>query len=138
MTTLAKSRARELLRTYCISNPDGLRNLEEIANAEGLIVEDVPLDNCQGKIRYEGSYGLIKVSSAIRERGTRRFVIAHEMGHFFNEKSKLIRCTSQDMLPVKSHPQGDAPLAQKKVSEDDANAFAVEPAYEERMVRGLR
>ncbi|MGO9480694.1 MAG: ImmA/IrrE family metallo-endopeptidase [Candidatus Kryptoniota bacterium] len=30
------------------------------------------------------------------------------------------------MLPVKSRPEADAPLAQKKVSEDDANAFAVE------------
>lgn len=116
MTALAEGRARELLNAYCIKSPEGLKNLDEIANAEGLIVEDADLSNCQGKIAYEETMGLIKVSTAVREPGARRFVIAHEMGHFFNEKSKLNRCASQDMLPVKS----------KKVGEDDANAFAVE------------
>jgi hypothetical protein len=52
----------------------------------------------------------------VREVGTRRFIIAHEMGHFFNERSKLNRCTPQDIVPVKS----------KRESENDANDFATE------------
>lgn len=116
MTALAESRARELLRAYCITSPEGLRNLEEIANAEGLIVEDARLINCQGKIRYEESYGLIKVSNAIREPGTRRFVTAHEMGHYYNDKKRETFCKAEDLIGVKSN----------KVDEDNANAFAVE------------
>ncbi|MGO9480697.1 MAG: hypothetical protein ACLP05_02790 [Candidatus Kryptoniota bacterium] len=44
------------------------------------------------------------------------------MRHFFNEKYKLNKCTSQDMLPVKA----------RKVSEDNAHAIAVELLMKEK------
>jgi len=116
MMALPESRARDLLLRYNISSPDGLRDLEAIANAEGLIIEDAPLANCQGKIVYDESCGLIRISTAIREAGTKRFTIAHEMGHFFNEKPHFNNCTRNDLLPVRSH----------RTSENNANAFAVE------------
>ena len=93
----------------------------------------MPLKNCQGKIVYEsaeGGFGLIRINASIHEPGPRRFVIAHEIGHFFNEKVPLKRCTSQDMIPVRS---GHG-------SENDANAFAVELLMKEewftRFVKG--
>ena len=116
MTALAESKARELHRTYCITGPEDLADLEAIANAECIIIEEAYLANCQGKIRYEQDCGLIKISSAIREPGARRFVIAHEMGHFFSESSRLNNCSSRYLTPVRSNPQ----------NENNANAFAVE------------
>jgi Zn-dependent peptidase ImmA (M78 family) len=116
MTGLSEARARQLLREYCIENPTQLGNLEEIANAEGLIVEDASLDYCEASIIYEESYGLVKISKNIREPGARRFALAHEMGHFYNDKLRLHRCSSEDLLTLKS----------KKMLEDNANAFAVE------------
>lgn len=84
MSATAKANAKLLLKKYCITKPEEL-NLEKIANAEKIIVEEGRLDTHQGRIIYAENHGLIKIRQDIREASQKRFVLAHELGHYFNE-----------------------------------------------------
>jgi len=84
MNPLAKANAVQLLRKYCYSSQDEL-NVEELLYAEGHYLIEQPLTHAQGEIRFDGSFGLITVDSGITSYGQKRFVIAHELGHFYNE-----------------------------------------------------
>lgn len=77
--------ASELIDNYCISSPDKL-DIEEIAWAEKLVIKEIPLKNYMGMINFTSKYGLITINSETHEPGQRKFTLAHEMGHFFNEK----------------------------------------------------
>lgn len=110
--------AAELIDTYCIPSPDKL-NIEEIAWAENLVIKEIPLRNYMGMINFNNKLGLITINSELTEPGQRKFTLAHEMGHFFNEKdlpSHLKGCTSDDLSNFKSN----------KRNENDANQFAAE------------
>jgi len=123
----ARLKAEKLIKNYFITSPKEL-NLEEIANAENLIVEEETLNSHLGRITYGDGYGLIKISTAIESTGAKRFTLAHEMGHFYNEKLrmknlsnpltdyKLMECSESDILSFKSVRQ----------KENEANEFAAE------------
>ncbi|CUT00872.1 ImmA/IrrE family metallo-endopeptidase [Candidatus Chrysopegis kryptomonas] len=115
MNALAKAKARNLHEKYCISTPDDLVDIEKIANAEFLIVEEAELKDCLGVLVNSGDYGLIRISNKIKEPGQKRFVIAHEMGHFYNDRKFLRECDEGDIICLKSSQ-----------IEFDANEFAVE------------
>ena len=115
-----EKKAVELIEKYCIESPARL-NLEEIANAEYLIVEETDTDNYQGKINFNEEYGLISINKNIAEPGAKRFTLAHELGHYCNEKLKiknykLMQCKLTDIY---SYNVG-------QVRESDANIFAAE------------
>lgn len=84
MGATAKANANLLLKKYCITKPEEL-DLEKIANAENLIVEEGRLDSHHGRIIYSENHGLIKIKQDIKETSQKRFITAHEMGHYFNE-----------------------------------------------------
>jgi len=114
----AKLKAEKLIENYFITSPKEL-NLEEIANAENLIVEEENLKSHSGRITYGDGYGLIKISTAIEGTGAKRFTLAHEMGHFYNENKRLngmYGCMAEDILSFKSREQ----------HENEANEFAAE------------
>ena len=111
----ARAKARLLLDNYYIKGPYEL-NLERLANAECLMIEEAELNNYLGMINFGDGYGLIKVSRNIKEYGQKRFVIAHEMGHFYTQKCNHKHCDSHDLLAYK-HDNGH---------ENDANEFAAE------------
>ncbi len=122
-------KAKEIIIKYDVRSPTKL-NLEEIANAENLIVEEIDMNECLGKIIYEDGYGLIKINCKAQEQRQKRFTIAHELGHYYNEKDALTRplpkgegkcarvykCTTLDMYSFKS----------PKIYENEANEFAAE------------
>lgn len=107
-----------LFEEYSITSPDD-SNIEKIAFGESLIIEESDLSECLGKINFTKSGGLITVDIKIKGRGQKRFTIAHEMGHFFNEhhliERKKYSCLNSDFFPN----------AIKK-RENDANEFAAE------------
>lgn len=110
--------AADLIDEYCISCPKEL-NIEEIANAENLFIVERPLKNFLGMINYKQNYGLITINSGITGITQKTFTITHEMGHFFNERTKaahLRGCSADDLISYKS----------KKHNEDNANLFAAE------------
>ena len=113
--TEPEKRAIELIEKYCIDSPPRL-NLEEIANAEYLIIEETAAKNYQGRINFNDGYGLISINKNISESGAKRFTISHEMGHFFLEKEKRFNkhsCSFVDIFGKKNH-------------ESNANKFAAE------------
>ncbi len=118
MNSLPYTKAESLLNFYSINSPH--YNLEEIANAEGLIVEEDDLPNHLGRISFSSAYGLIKIDSKIKETGQKRFTLAHEMGHYFNEReiraNGFYKCTALDMYSFKS----------QMTYENEANEFASE------------
>ncbi|MBI5662738.1 MAG: ImmA/IrrE family metallo-endopeptidase [Ignavibacterium album] len=80
-----KKIAEQIIDKYCIKNPRDL-NLEEIANAEGLIIEESNISGSLGKIIFNDDYGLILINKSINNEGLKRFTIAHEMGHYLINK----------------------------------------------------
>ena len=112
-------RAERLLKDYCINSASEL-NLEELANSEYLIVEEEDLSNHLGRISFSSEYGLIKIDSKIKDVGQKRFTLAHEMGHYFNEReiraNRFYKCTALDMYSFKS----------QMTYENEANEFASE------------
>jgi Zn-dependent peptidase ImmA (M78 family) len=111
----AKAKARLLLDKYFIEGPAEL-NLERLANAENLIIEEAELNNYLGMINFGSGYGIIKISKDIREYGQKQFVIAHEMGHFYTQNCNHKHCNSNDLLAYKAD----------NGYENDANQFAAE------------
>ncbi len=83
-----ENKAKLLLEEYNIKTAADL-DLEELAGAEYLIVEEEDLSNHLGRISFGSEYGLIKIDSKIKEPGQKRFTLGHEMGHYFNERDAL-------------------------------------------------
>ena len=110
-----EKKAKELIEKYCIDSPARL-NLEEIANAEYLIVEETDTDNYLGKINFNENFGLVSISRSIAEPGAKRFTLAHELGHFINEREKRFLKHSCTFIDIYG----------KKVHEINANIFAAE------------
>jgi Zn-dependent peptidase ImmA (M78 family) len=106
-------KAVELIEKYCIDSPARL-NLEKIANAEFLIVEETDTDAYLGKINFNENYGLVSISRSISEPGARRFTLAHELGHFINEREKRFHKHSCSFIDIYG----------KQTLEKNANIFA--------------
>lgn len=78
--------AEHLINKYCIKSHRDL-NLNEIANAEMLVIEETKLNGLLGKVIFNEDFGLIQINSSITNEGLKRFTIAHEMGHYLISKN---------------------------------------------------
>ena len=111
--------AIKLLDYYGIYKPEDLK-LEEISFAENLIVDEEPMDNVLGRIQFKNGLSLVKINSNIVDKGQKRFTLAHEMGHYFNERdirtNGMYSCSDDDINSFKSN----------KTWEANANEFASE------------
>ncbi len=87
---LPKSHARILLEKYAVDNPTELE-IEAIANAEKLIIREDEMSGAIGRITFSNGSGVITIKKDIKEVSQKRFTIAHEMGHFFNERGAGIK-----------------------------------------------
>lgn len=115
MSALARAEARKLLKKYCINSPAEL-DIEKLAAAEHLIIEDQDLNNFIGMINYGKGYGIIKIDKNLKTAGQRRFVIAHEMGHYYNDNKNGLGCSQLDLLSYNINTN----------AESIANTFAAE------------
>jgi len=122
-----EKKAVELIEKYCIDSPSRL-NLEEIANAESLIVEEIDTNAYLGNINFNEHYGLISISRSIVEPGAKRFTLAHELGHYCNEKLNLAyrQAGIKNYKLMQCKPDDIYSYNVKKVSENNANIFAAE------------
>jgi Zn-dependent peptidase ImmA (M78 family) len=124
METIARNKstavknAERLINEYRISGPVEL-DLELAANAEGIVVEESDLGNLLGKITYDTECGIIKINCRIKEEGQKRFTLAHELGHYFNEYDLKTNPFYQHIDHFFSFNTG-------KKFEDEANEFAAE------------
>jgi Zn-dependent peptidase ImmA (M78 family) len=92
--------------------------IEEIANALGVIVKEVPIKGSEGRILIKGETGIVSVSNAITHYGKKNFVIGHEIGHFILHKNLTSLFSDTHKTLLEWHKKG--------VHEQQANEFASE------------
>ena len=117
MSVVAKANARKLLTEYCIDKPEDL-SLMDITYGEQLLVELKPIKNAYGRILFDSENAIITINSDIKDEGHSRFVLAHELGHFYNDrriKNKFI-CGAKELASFTSYNE----------IEFNANVFAAE------------
>ena len=101
-----------------IPDPRSL-DIRAIAYLRGVLVEDRLLVGAQGRIVIRGSRAKVAVDSSIPEEGRKRFVAAHELGHFelHRQEAHLFKCKEEYFeLWQKQNP----------AIEREANVFASE------------
>lgn len=87
MSVVAIAKANIIVQEYGISSPEDI-DLELIAFERGLIIQEKELIGCEGRLISNKNYGMIIINKSIRENGKKRFIIAHEMGHYELQKGK--------------------------------------------------
>ncbi|MCH7973855.1 MAG: ImmA/IrrE family metallo-endopeptidase, partial [Bacteroidetes bacterium] len=117
MNPLAKAAAKKIINYYGITEPNEI-DIYAIVFDRDLFIWDKKIDGAQGRLICRGKKGIITVDSSIHYEARKRFVIAHELGHFELHKDK----TSVNICDE------EALLSQYKESafEYDANVFAGE------------
>jgi len=116
--TIAALKARDLLKELNILEPDEI-NIESIAAYKNAPVRYEPLKDMDGRIVREGDSAVITVNSRITYEGQKRFVIAHELGHFFlHPKTRQVESVNKDQTTNWSDRQ--------EIEEYEANIFAAE------------
>lgn len=93
----AKLKAREIVKSLGIDDASDLV-LEDIAMIRGALVKEGNLKGAEGRLSSYGTNGLITVKSNIPELGRKRFIIAHELGHFelHIKESTTFSCSDTD------------------------------------------
>src|SRR4051812_23328446 len=79
---IAVAKADDLLNELHILEPDEI-DIERIATFKGAEVRYAPLQGMDGCLVRDSESAVITVRSSLRFEGQKRFVIAHELGHFF-------------------------------------------------------
>lgn len=115
---IAATKARDLLKELNILEPDEIE-IEHIAAFKDAPVRYEPLQGMDGRIVRKGNAAIITVNSAINYEEQKRFVIAHELGHYFlHPRTRQIESVSRD--------QANNWSEQQEVEEYEANIFAAE------------
>src|SRR5437870_4302042 len=78
---IAVAKADDLLNELHIREPDEI-DVERIAIFKGAEVRYAPLQGMDGCLVRKGHSAVITIRSSLKYEGKRRFVIAHELGHF--------------------------------------------------------
>jgi len=130
--TIAALKARELLKELNILEPDEI-DVELIAAYKNAPVRYEPLKGMDGRIVREGDTAIITVNSGISYEGQKRFVIAHELGHFFlHPKTRQVESVNKEQTTNWSDRQ--------EIEEYEANIFAAEllmpSAMFSKMIKG--
>lgn len=88
-------KAREIIKELYIEEASHI-NIEAIALTRGAIVKEEDMKGADGRLSALGGSGLITVRKDIPERRKKRFVIAHELGHFELHKHELPSISCSD------------------------------------------
>jgi len=117
MASRAANLAQRVIQEYGISDPNDIL-LHAIAYERGVIVNEKPIKGAEGRLITNKSNGIIVVNSNIREQGKKRFVIAHELGHFemHRNSEKFSIC----------EPEAFIDWHKNRPHETEANEFAAE------------
>jgi len=123
----ALNRAKEIVKELSIEEPAHI-DLEAIAFQLGAIIKQGPMRGADGRLATLGSQGLITVREDIPEDGKKRFVMAHEIGHYelHRKEFPLISCSDEDFYKWNADNQH---------LEVEANHFASELLMPEDMYK---
>lgn len=116
MSVLAKAEAQKIIDYYGISSPEEIE-LNIISSGLGVYIEEKDIDGSEGRITHDGKRGFIAVNSQITYLPKKRFVIAHELGHFrLHKNTRLFNCEKEVFFNWQA----------KGSQESEANIFAAE------------
>lgn len=87
--------AEQILLSLGIRTPKDI-DLEAIAWTRGASVEYTPLDGCEALILGSSKKAVILVNSRSRDE-RQRFSLAHEIGHWYHHRGKVLFCNSKDI-----------------------------------------
>jgi Zn-dependent peptidase ImmA (M78 family) len=110
-------RAREIISELYIEKPEHIV-IEDIATMRGALIKETPMKGADGRLASIGSKGIISIREDIDIVGKKRFVMAHELGHFELHRGKVFNknCTDKEFFSwYKGNP-----------IEIEANFFAAE------------
>jgi Zn-dependent peptidase ImmA (M78 family) len=95
----AECRADQLIEQLGISAV-GEIDIDAIAMTQGALVIDGGLAGAEARLSRSPKLNFIRVNTAIREPGRRRFAIAHELGHLLLQQgSQFALCAEKDLVP---------------------------------------
>lgn len=117
MTNRGTLCARKLLNDCGIVDPSKV-SLETFIYARGAMLKVAPIDNSLGRIVFGGYKACITISSHIRQKSKRRFVAAHELGHFEMHKNRSTLLVDNELTLLDWYRSG--------THEREANCFAAE------------
>jgi Zn-dependent peptidase ImmA (M78 family) len=112
----AERAANALLAKHFIEDPSDI-DLEGILAAENGYLLYKPMTGAQGRIVLSGDSAIITINSNVQDTPKRRFILAHEMGHFTLHKKLTTRtytCYERDLVT----------WTQNQNVETEANEFA--------------
>jgi len=122
----AAYKANEVLKQCGIEEPHHIV-IETIAAALGAVPKEEPLQGADGRLVVAGDIGAITVRESIPEPGRKRFVIAHELGHFIlHRKLTAAIVCNEGSFHI---------LSDKAPIEAEANYFAAEILMPESMFK---
>ncbi len=103
---MAVHRAQEIIRELAIEESSHII-IEDIAFTRGAIVKEDYMKGADGRLATLGGQGLITVREDIPEQGRKRFVMAHELGHYELHRGMLsmISCSENDFIQWNSDNQ---------------------------------
>lgn len=115
----AVTKAREILQELEIAESDEI-DVERIAHFYNVATKRSSLLGMDGRIVRDGDKAVITLRDSINFLGQERFVIAHELGHFF------LHPNSHQVETVTSQQTMNWSDSQKSIEEYEANLFAAE------------
>ena len=120
--------AAALLNRYGIDSIDEIQ-VEDIAFAQGLLIEERPIRGAEGRLVRgpgRGLSGIATVNEHVREPGKKRFVAAHELGHFeMHPNTSMFSCDEAAFLA----------WHRNRPEEVEANVFAASLLMPEKLFK---
>jgi hypothetical protein len=112
---IATAKAREIHQTLGIQEPDEIQ-IDKIANFYKIRVSEEPLSGMDGCIVRNGDKAVITIRSTVTYEPQKRFILAHELGHYFlHQKTHQIETVTQEQT---------SNWSEKNIEEYEANLFA--------------
>ena len=113
------TKAREIHQKLQISAPDEI-DIERIAHFHRVGTQRQPLTGMDGRIVRDGESAIITIRDSIDYPAQERFVVAHELGHYFlhPKTHQIDAITSEQSLNWSD--------SQNSIEEYEANLFAAE------------
>ncbi len=107
-----------IIEEMMIPDPGSL-DVFAIAFLRRVLVEEDRLEGAQGRLVIRGDRAKVRIDSSIPEEGRKRFVVAHELGHFemHRQETHLFKCKQEYF---------ELWLNKNPVVEREANLFASE------------
>lgn len=115
---LATLKAKGILEELTIKNPSEIA-INLIASYKDAFVREAKLTGCDGRLSRKGKHGIITVRSDLHSIRQKRFVVAHELGHFLLHP-EICQIDSVDSKQTRNYNHNQRP------EELEANYFAAE------------